>query len=57
VSGRLKRAIVDLEQKHRLIADSLLDAIWVVDADTLKFEYITDSIENISHKREVAAGG
>ncbi len=48
MSQRLKKTIMELERKHRLIADSLLDAIWVVDADTLKFEYITESIESIS---------
>jgi PAS domain S-box-containing protein len=51
MSGRLKRALVDLDEKHHLIADSLMDAIWIVDAETLKFEYITDSIEKISGYR------
>ncbi len=45
---KLKDKINELEQKHRLIADNLMDAIWVVDAETLKFEYITDSVEKIS---------
>ena len=45
---KLKEKIKELEQKHRLIADNLMDAIWVVDAQTLKYEYITASVERIS---------
>ena len=44
----LKDRIEDLERKHRVVADNLLDAIWVIDVETLKFEYITPSIEQIS---------
>ena len=44
----LKNKIIDIEKRHRLIADNLLDAIWIVDAETLKFEYITASIDKIS---------
>lgn len=44
----LKNKIDKLEEKHRLIADNLLDAIWVLDVATLRFEYITPSIEKIS---------
>jgi PAS domain S-box-containing protein len=40
--------IKNLEKKYRIVTDNLLDAIWVVDAETLKFEYITPSIEKIS---------
>ena len=50
MSKRLKDKIEKLEQKHRVIADNLLDAIWIVDAETLKFEYITPSIEKIRIK-------
>ncbi len=38
----------ELEQRHRLVEDNLVDAIWVVDLQTLKYEYITPSIEKIS---------
>ena len=48
MTGSLKDKILDIEQRHRLIADNLLDAIWIVDADTLNFEYITASIDKIS---------
>ena len=44
----LKDRIEELEQKHRVIAENLIDAIWVLDAGTLKYEYITPSIEKIS---------
>jgi PAS domain S-box-containing protein len=48
MSKRLKDKIGDLEQKHRVIADNLLDAIWILDVETLIFDYITPSIEKIS---------
>ena len=48
MSEKLKRKIEKLEEKHRLIADNLLDAICVLDATTLKFDDITPSIEKIS---------
>ncbi len=48
MSPKLKKKIEELEQKHRVIADNLIDAIWTLDVETLKFEYITPSIEKIS---------
>lgn len=44
----LKTKLLELEERHRFIANSLIDAVWVVDLKTLKFEYITPSIEKIS---------
>lgn len=44
----LKTKVEKLGKRYRYIADNLLDAIWVVDAQTLKFEFITPSIERIS---------
>lgn len=48
MSKKLKEKIEKLEEKHRVLTDNLVDAIWVLDAKTLKFEYITPSIEKIS---------
>ena len=48
MSKRLKEKIERLEEKHRVIADNLIDAIWTLDVETLKFDYITPSIERIS---------
>ena len=39
----LEDQIKELEQKHRVIEENLIDAIWVVDAQTLKYEYISQS--------------
>jgi PAS domain S-box-containing protein len=44
----LKKRIKELENTYSLISDNLLDAIWVVDADTLRYEYITPSIKKMS---------
>ena len=48
MSKKLKEKIEELEEKHRVVADNLLDAIWVVDLETLKYDFITPSIEKIS---------
>ena len=48
MSKSLKEKINQLEKKHRIIADNLIDAIWSLDVATLKFDYITPSIERIS---------
>ena len=48
MSNRLKQKIEELEKKHRIVADNLLDAIWVIDVETLQYVYITPSIEKIS---------
>ncbi len=48
MANSLKNKIIDIEQRHRLIADNLLDAIWIADAETLNFEYISASIDKIS---------
>ena len=48
MNKKLKNRIEELEQNNRFLSDNLLDAIWVVDAETLKYEYITPSIERIS---------
>ncbi len=48
MSKRLKEKIEQLEKKHRVIADNLIDAIWTLDVETLKLDYITPSIEKIS---------
>jgi PAS domain S-box-containing protein len=39
---------INTHWKNRLITENLVDAIWVVDATTLKYEYMTASIEKIS---------
>lgn len=48
MSKTIKKQIEKLEKKHRLLTDNLIDAIWTVDVETLKFEYITKSIQRIS---------
>ncbi len=48
MSKRLKEKIEQLEEKHRLLADNLIDAIWLLDVETQKFDYITPAIERIS---------
>lgn len=48
MSKRLKDRIEELEKKYRVIADNLIDAIFSLDVETLKFDYITPSIERIS---------
>jgi PAS domain S-box-containing protein len=48
----LPKSVIDkvqeLEKKHNLLADNLIDAIWILDLETKKYEYMTPSIEKIS---------
>jgi len=48
----MQKSIVDrikeLETQNRLLTENLVDAIWVMDAKTLIYEYITPSIYKIS---------
>ena len=48
MTEKLKKRLEELENTYRFVADNLLDSIWVVDADTLKYEYITPNIEKTS---------
>jgi len=47
----IKDKVKTLEKQNRLLTDNLVDAIWVMDAETLKYEYITPSIQRISGYR------
>lgn len=47
----IKERIEQIGQLDRLLADNLADAIWVLDANTLIYEYITPSIQKISGYR------
>lgn len=38
----------ELEERNRLLTDHLIDAIWVVDVESMAYEYISSSIERIS---------
>ena len=44
----LKDKVKSLEKNNYLIAENLVDAVWVVDARTLKYDYITPSVEKLS---------
>jgi len=44
----IKDKVKTLEKQNRLLTDNLVDAIWIMDAETLTYEYITPSIQRIS---------
>lgn len=44
----IKEKIKALEQTNRLITENLIDAVWVIDADTWAYEYVTPSILKIT---------
>lgn len=44
----LKDKVKALEKTNYLITEHLVDAVWIVDAKTLKYDYITPSIKNVS---------
>ena len=44
----IQSKIREIEGLNRLLDENLLDAVWVLNADTLQYEYITPSVKNIS---------
>jgi PAS domain S-box-containing protein len=42
-----KAKLTESEQKYRLLAEHISDTIWIMNLDTLKFEYVSPSIEKI----------
>ncbi|MDJ0781640.1 MAG: PAS domain S-box protein [Desulfosarcinaceae bacterium] len=40
-----KAALMESERKYRLLAENISDTIWVIDLETLKFTYISPSVE------------
>lgn len=44
MSRELKSRIETLIKDHRYLADKLTEGVWVLDAETLKFVYATDSL-------------
>ena len=48
MTNNIKKQVEELEKKHRFVSDNLIDAIWTINVETMKFEYITESIEKIS---------
>jgi PAS domain S-box-containing protein len=44
----LQTRFEEIESRYKLIADNLVDAIWVMDADSLTYDFITHSVEKIS---------
>jgi PAS domain S-box-containing protein len=46
--SRIIDKLRDLEKNHQLLSEKLIDAIWIADLESLKFEYITASIQKLS---------
>jgi PAS domain S-box-containing protein len=44
----LQSRVEEIENRYKLIADNLVDAIWVMDAETLICDFITPSVEKLS---------
>jgi len=44
----IEQRVRELEEKNRLLSENLIEAIWVVDAATMTYDYITPSIHRIS---------
>jgi PAS domain S-box-containing protein len=48
LASRSLDALREREEKYRLLADNITDNIWVLDLETLKFTYVSPSIESIT---------
>ncbi|MGD9611767.1 MAG: PAS domain S-box protein [Kiritimatiellia bacterium] len=42
---RAEDALRDSERKYRMLTESMKDVVWIVDADTLRFLYVSPSVE------------
>ncbi len=40
--------IKKIENDHRFLSENLIDTIWIVDAKSLRFEYVTESVQTLS---------
>lgn len=47
----VKEKVKALAKTNRLITENLVDAVWVINAQSLKYEYITPSIDITIRKR------
>lgn len=52
MSKSLRDRIISLEQENRLLTENLVDSIWIVDAETLRYEYAAPPVG----KKSVYAG-
>ena len=48
MSQSIKDQLKELEKQNQLLIDNLVDAVWIMNAGTLVYEYITPSIVEIS---------
>lgn len=45
---KIKDRVDDLERRYKLIAENLVDAIWVMDLETMRYDFITPSVTRLS---------
>ena len=46
--SRIETRVNELEQRYKLIAENLVDAIWVLDLETMRYDFITPSVSRLS---------
>ncbi|MGD9782648.1 MAG: PAS domain S-box protein [Kiritimatiellia bacterium] len=55
---QIQEALRDSERKYRTLTESMKDVVWILDAETLKFLYVSPSVEKLRgfSPEEVLAG-
>jgi PAS domain S-box-containing protein len=48
VNARSYSQVEESEQRYRLLAENVMDVIWIMDVHTFKMKYISPSVENVT---------
>lgn len=48
MNKKIEKVISDYEKQYKIIEKSIVDVIWVVDIETMRFTYVSPSIESVS---------
>ena len=48
MGNSIENRVNELERRYKLIADNLVDAIWIMDLESMRYDFITPSVSRLS---------